>query len=214
MDAIIDWFSRLLDGSLMAGGIFLVIGIVGGVLLLISLVLDGIFDAFDFGDGPLSLTTIAAFTAIFGFTAFALVGAGLSPGLSGGLGAVAGVAGGAAAWWLSRVIRSAESSTAVTGEELVGSEASVVLPIPAGGLGEVALVRHGERVSLSATADVAIHRGARVRIAQTITATSVRVEPVPAGAAPGAPPPGDPVPSDPVPDDPAPKDPVPTDPGS
>jgi len=175
-----SWIDRLLDGSLFAGSVFLVIGIVGAVLLLVSLLLDGIFDLFDFGDGPLSLTTIAAFTAIFGFTAFALVGAGLSPGLSGGLGAVAGVAGGAAAWWLSRVIRSAESSTAVTGEELVGSEASVVLAIPAGGLGEVALVRHGERVSLSATADVAIHRGARVRIAQTITATSVRVEPVPA----------------------------------
>lgn len=182
MGNIADWFARLLDGSLIAGGIFLIIGIVGGVLLLISLVLDGIFDAFDFGDGPLSLTTIAAFTAIFGFTSFALVGAGLSTPLAGSLGAVAGVAGGAAAWWLSRVIRSAESSTAVTGEELVGSVAGVVLAVPAGGLGEVALVRHGERVSLSATADTAIPRGAQVRIVQTITATSVRVEPVSAPA--------------------------------
>ena len=184
MDAVMDWLGRLLDGSLLAGGVFLIIGIVGGVLLLISILLDGIFDAFDFGDGPLSLTTIAAFTAIFGFTAFALVGAGLPAALAGGLGAVAGVIGGAAAWWLSRAIRSAESSTAVTGEELVGSSASVVLAIPAGGLGEVALVRHGERVSLSATAESAIPRGALVRITQTITATSVRVEAAPAPAAP------------------------------
>lgn len=178
MEAIGDWLARLLDGSLLAGGIFLIIGVVGGVLLLLSFILDGIFDAFDFGDGPLSLTTIAAFTAIFGFTAFALVGAGLPSPVAGGLGAVAGVLGGAAAWWLSRMIRSAESSTAVTGDELVGAHASVVLAIPAGGLGEVALVRHGERVSLSATSDIAIHRGAQVRIAQTITPTSVRVEPV------------------------------------
>lgn len=176
MEAIGNWLSRLLDGSLMAGGIFLIIGIVGGVLLLLSFILDGIFEAFDFGDGPLSLTTIAAFTAIFGFTSFALVGAGLSAPLAGSLGAVAGVLGGAAAWWLSRMIRSAESSTAVSGDELVGALASVVLAIPAGGLGEVALVRHGERVSLSATADSAIARGAQVRILQTITATSVRVE--------------------------------------
>ncbi|WP_042544941.1 hypothetical protein [Leucobacter komagatae] len=171
-----NWLDRLLDGSLLAGGIFLVIGVVGGVLLLLSLVLDGIFDAFDFGDGPLSLTTIAAFTAIFGFTAFGLVGVGVATPIAGLLGAAAGVLGGAAAWWLSKVIRSAESSTAVTGDELVGSEAGVVLAIPAGGLGEVALVRHGERVSLAATADAAIARGTTVRIVQTITATSVRVE--------------------------------------
>lgn len=178
MSGIMDWLDRLLDGSLLAGGIFLIIGIVGGLLLLISVVLDGIFDAFDFGDGPLSLTTIAAFTAIFGFTAFALVGAGLSTPVAGGLGALAGLLGGAAAWWLSRLIRSAESTTAVSGNELVGSQASVVLAIPAGGLGEVALVRHGERISLSATSDVAVSRGAQVTIVQTITATSVRVEPV------------------------------------
>lgn len=178
MDGIMDWLSRLLDGSLLAGGIFLIIGIVGAVLLLISVLLDGIFEAFDFGDGPLSLTTIAAFTAIFGFSSFALVGAGLSTPVAGGLGAVAGVLGGVAAWWLSRAIRGAESSTAVSGEELVGSQASVVLAIPAGGLGEVALVRHGERVSLSATADTAIPRGSLVRIVNTITATSVRVEPL------------------------------------
>lgn len=187
MGAIGDWFSSLLDGSLIAGGIFLVIGIVGGVLLVISLLLDGIFDAFDFGDGPLSLTTIAAFTAIFGFTAFALVGAGLSTPAAGALGALAGVLGGAAAWWLSRAIRGAESSTAVTGAELVGAYANVVLAIPAGGLGEVALVRHGERVSLSASSDVEIPRGAPVRITQTITATSVRVEPFTEVAPPSAP---------------------------
>lgn len=178
MDALFSWLERLIDGSLLTGGVFLLIGIIGGVLLLISLVLDGVFDAFDFGDGPLSLTTIAAFTSIFGFTAFATVGAGLSPGLGSLFGALAGFIGGALAWWLSRLIRSAESTTALRGDELVGSEASVVLAIPAGGLGEVALSRHGERVSLAATSDTQIARGSRVVIDQTITATSVRVSPI------------------------------------
>ncbi|MBO1900478.1 hypothetical protein J4H92_00770 [Leucobacter weissii] len=173
-----SWLERLLDGSLFSGGIFLVIGIVGALLLLLSFVLDGIFDVFDFGDGPLSLTTIAAFTAIFGFAAFAAVGAGASTGTAAVIGAGAGLAGGAAAWWLSRLIRSAESTTAVTSDQLVGAEANVVLGIPAGGLGEVALTRHGERVSLAATADTALPRGARVRITQTLTATSVQVAPL------------------------------------
>ncbi len=182
--AIMNWIERLLDGSLVQGGVFLIIGIIGALLLVISVVLDGIFEVFDFGDGPLSLTTIAAFTAIFGFAAFAMVGAGATPTVAGVVGAVAGIAGGAIAWWLSRLIRSAESNTSVSSEELIGAEASVVLAIPAGGLGEVALVRHGERISLSATATAAIPRGTRVRVTQTLTATSVCVEPVEAPAPP------------------------------
>ncbi len=174
--SIAEWFERLLDGSLISGGVFLIIGIIGAILLVFSVILDGVFDAFNFGDGPLSLTTIAAFTAIFGFASFAMVGAGASTTVAGIVGAVAGVAGGAVAWWLSRLVRNAESNTSVSSEELIGVEASVVLAIPAGGLGEVALVRHGERVSLSATAATAIPRGARVRVVQTLTATSVTVE--------------------------------------
>lgn len=178
MDGIASWIERLFDGSLFAGGIFLVIGIVGGVLLLISLLLDGIFDAFDFGDGPLSLTTIAAFTSIFGFTAFAGVGAGMATPIASVMGAAAGLLGGAAAWWLTRLIRGSESTTALSDDDLVGSVGAVVLPIPAGGLGEIAITRHGERVSLSATADAPIERGTQIRIVQTVTSTSVRVEPV------------------------------------
>lgn len=179
---IMDWIGGLFDGSLirnLQGGAFLLIGIVGAVLLLLSVVLDGIFDLFDFGDGPLSLTTIAAFTAIFGFAAFAMVGAGATPVVAGVVGAVAGIAGGAVAWWLARVVRNAESNTSVTSEELVGAHASVVLAIPASGLGEVALTRHGERVSLAASSapGLPIARGAQVVITQTLTATSVVVAP-------------------------------------
>lgn len=177
MDGILNWIERLTDGSLFAGGIFLIIGVVGAVLLLISLLLDGIFEAFDFGDGPLSLTSIAAFTAIFGFTAFASVGAGVATPVAALLGGLAGLVGGAAAWWLSRLIRGAESTTAVSEDELVGKIASVVLAIPVTGLGEVALTRHGERVSLAASSEVPIARGSSVRIVQVITSTSVRVEP-------------------------------------
>lgn len=173
-----DWIESLLDGSLAQGGVFLIIGIIGALLLIVSVLLDGIFEVFDFGDGPLSLTTIAAFTAIFGFSAFAMVGAGATPTIAGLVGAVAGVVGGAAAWWLSRLVRSAESNTSVSSEDLLGAEASVVLAIPEGGLGEVALVRHGERVSLSAAAATAIPRGTRVRVTLTLTATSVVVEPI------------------------------------
>lgn len=176
MDGIVDWFGRLLDGSIVAGGVFLVIGIIGVVLLLVSLLLDGIFEVFDFGDGPLSLTTLSAFTAIFGFASFAGVGAGLSTGVGAVLGALAGLLGGAAAWWLTRLIRGAESNTAVSGSDLVGSEGAVVLAVPLGGLGEVAVIRHGERISLAATADEPIPRGASVRIVQIITSTSVKVE--------------------------------------
>ena len=198
MDDVVTWFERLLDGSLVAGGVFLVVGVVGAILLLVSVLLDGVFDLFDFGDGPLSLTTIAAFTALFGFTAFAAVGAGASAPVGATLGAVAGLLGGAAAWWLSRLIRRAESTTAIAGDELVGAEASVVLAIPAGGLGEIALARHGERVSLAATADAATPRGTRVRITSTLSATAVRVEPLPGPPHPSSADSGDPRPHGPA----------------
>lgn len=176
MGDIMNWIDRLLDGSLFAGGIFLVIGVVGALLLLVSLLLDGIFDALEFGDGPLSLTTIAAFTALFGFAAFAAVGAGVSTPLASLLGACAGLLGGGAAWWLTRLIRGAESNTAVSSDDLIGATGSVVLAIPATGLGEVAVVRNGERISLAAYATEPIARGTAVRIVQTVTSTSVRVE--------------------------------------
>lgn len=175
---MLDWLQRLFDGSLVAGGVFLIIGIIGAVLLVLSVILDGIFEVFDFGDGPLSLTTIAAFTAVFGFAAYASIGAGASVTVAGVTGAAAGFAGGAAAWWVSRMVRNAESTTAVTTDELLGSEASVVLAIPANGLGEITLLRHGERVSLAATATEAIQRGARVRISGVLSANSVTVEPI------------------------------------
>lgn len=173
---MMDWLNGLLDGSLVSGGVFLVLGIIGAILLLLSLLLDGLFDIFDFGDGPLSLTTIAAFTTIFGFTAFALVGSGLDTPIAGVLGAVAGLFGGLVAWWLARVMRNAESTTSVTTTELRGLEGVVVLAIPGGaGFGEVALTRHGERVSLAASAERAIPRGTRVTIIETLTPTSVLV---------------------------------------
>lgn len=174
---MLDWIIALFDGSLIVGGVFLLIGIIGAVLLLISLLLDGVFDFFDFGDGPLSLTTIAAFTTIFGFASFGFVGAGLSTQLSALFGAGAGVIGGAVAWWLARTLRDDTSNTAVSTGDLVGSVANVVLAIPGGsGVGEIALSRHGERLSLTASAKEPIDRGERVRIVTTLTPTSVVVE--------------------------------------
>lgn len=176
---MLDWINALLDGSLLAGGIFLIIGVLGALLLLISVLLDGVFDFFDFGDGPLSLTTISAFTTIFGFASFAFVGAGLSAQVSGMLGAGAGILGGAVAWWLSRIMRAAETNTSVSVDQLTGHEAVVVLEVPAGkGFGEIALTRHGERVSLAAASSTRIARGSRVRITETLSPTSVIVEPV------------------------------------
>lgn len=175
---MLEWITALLDGSLITGGIFLLIGVIGAVLLLISLLLDGVFDFFDFGDGPLSLTTIAAFTTIFGFASFGFIGAGLSAQLSATFGAGAGAIGGAVAWWLARSLRDETSNTAVSTSTLVGATAAVVLAIPGGsGVGEISLTRHGERISLTASAKTPIARGDRVTIIETLTPTSVLVEP-------------------------------------
>lgn len=175
---MIDWFSGLLDTA-FAGSTFLIVGVLGAVLLLISLLLDGIFDFFDFGDGPLSLTTIAAFTTLFGFTAFGLVSAGVATPWAAFWGAGAGLGGGVLAWWVARFMRKSESSTAVSGSDLIGKEAMVVLAIPANnGFGEIALTMHGERVSMTASAGQAVARGEKVVIVENLSATAVLVQKV------------------------------------
>ncbi len=174
-----DWISSVFDGSFLSGGVFLIIGIIGALLLLISLLLGGIFDAFDFGDGPLSLTTIAAFAAIFGFASYASVGSGIPSPAAALIGLGSGLAGGAFAWWLSRFFTRAESNSSTSTSTLVGQEAHVILPLPGGsGLGEISFVRHGERVSLSARCEAPVLAGARVRIVAIVTDTSVLVEPI------------------------------------
>ena len=174
MDGLLEWFD-----TTTTGGTFLVIGIVGVTLLLLSFVLEGIFEAFDFGDGPLSLTTIAAFGAVFGFVGYASVGAGASPALATFAGAVTGLLGGVGAWRFAKFFENSSSSASIRSDSLTGELAMVILRINGGdSLGEVALMQNGIRHTFAAMSAEPIAVGTKVSIVATISDSSVMVEAV------------------------------------
>lgn len=159
---------------------FLVIGVVGLLVLLVSLVLgdvlDGIFDALT-GD-VFSAAVLGGFVAAFGFGAAAVQGAG-APAL---LAALAGVGiGGVAAWftiWLTRLVKDGGSDATLTPDDALGRSGRVLSEIPAAGFGTVRLAIGGHTVQLNARADQAIAPGTEVHVTEVISPTAVRVAPV------------------------------------
>jgi membrane protein implicated in regulation of membrane protease activity len=185
MDWIVNGIGNWLKDSALGalfGGLepamltFLALGTVGAVVLLISLLLDGIFEALDFGDGPLSLTTLAAFISVFGFSALTASALGLSPGGSTLVGALTGLIGAGSSFLMTRSMKRMEAN----GHEessFVGLSGIVTIPIPPGGLGEVAISKAGERLIVSARSESPIAAGQRVIVQDVISSNSVAVIP-------------------------------------
>ena len=73
--AVMDWIGRQLDCSLVEGSVFLIIGLITALLLHPTHTLPRHPAPPPPPPPPPRPHTIAAFTAIFGFTSFAMVGA-------------------------------------------------------------------------------------------------------------------------------------------
>ncbi len=172
--------------------VFIVVGVVGLLLLILSLVLDdfldGVLEGIDFTGGYLSTSAIAAFMAAFG-----LVGAlwmGQSDGLVGALwmgqsdslgqsvlaGAAAGLAMGGVAGWVTRVMVHSPTDRTPSPTDAVGASGVVVTAIPEGGFGEVNIRLAGAPLKLNARASRPLAVGTEVVVVASLSATSVRVE--------------------------------------
>jgi membrane protein implicated in regulation of membrane protease activity len=159
----------------------LLIGAVGVGLLLLSLLFgdffDGMFDGLDLeGGGLLSTEVIGAFLGAFGFGGALLQstqGVDLPVALAGGL--VAGVAGAGIALFVVRTFVHMRTDATPRSADLGGKIGRVVTRIPAGGLGEITVSHHGQRVKLSARSEEPIASGADVVIIDVLSPTSVLV---------------------------------------
>lgn len=163
---------------------FLGLGIVGVVLLTLSLVLDGVleglFDGVDvldgLFDGWLSLPVIAGFVSMLGFSgAIAMGTTGLGVVGATVIGVPAGAGTGWLAYRLSRALMSDRSGAAPRDDDLIGISGSVVTAIPADGYGEVLVRLAGQPVKLSAKSPVAVARGAEVWVEAALSQTAVAV---------------------------------------
>lgn len=166
--------------------IFLGIGAVGIVLLLISLVIgdhvEGVLSAIDAGDW-LTGAGLAAFLGALGFVGAIVLDAIGSVPLSVAVGAASGTAVGAATGWLTLKLRHASSGAAPRSQQLLGRTGVVINAIPEGGYGEIRVQGTGQLTKLNAKADQPIASGTEVWIVETLTATSVRVQPTRGDAA-------------------------------
>lgn len=165
--------------------VFLGLGIAGIVLLVASLVLDGILEGVFDGalhglfDGWLSLPVVAGFVSMLGFAGAIVLGStGLGPGAATAVGACAGAGAGWATYRMSRALAGDDSGAAPRHGDLVGSTGTVVTAIPSGGYGEVMLRLAGQPVKYAATADGPVGRGAEVWVTAAPSSTSVAVRAV------------------------------------
>ncbi len=168
----------LIGGSELTA--FLVIGAVGIVLLLFSLVvgehLHGIFDALGGGDW-FTGSSLAAFLGAMGFggaivdqltgsTVLSVVG-GLALGLA--FGALT-------AYGMLRLRRS-DTGGVVTTQELLNAPGVVLSDIPALGFGEIRVTRQGQMMKLNAKSAIPLATGTQVTVIDVLSATAVVVEP-------------------------------------
>lgn len=159
---------------------FLLIGLAGLVLLGVSLVLgdlfDGLLDALA-GD-VFSSAVLGGFTSAFGFGAAIAASTGAPLVVSLPVGAVAGVALGWFAAWLTRLVRDGGSDGTPEADDVLGREGTVVSEIPAEGFGTVRVQVGGHVVRLNARADQGVGPGTLVHVTGVLSPTAVTVAPV------------------------------------
>lgn len=159
---------------------FLVIGVLGLVLLAVSLVLgdllDGVADLLP-GD-VFSTAVIGAFVAATGFGGAAADSVGLPALASVPIGLAVGGLFGWLAAWLTRLIRDGGSDATPSVDHTVGRPGRVVTSIPTSGFGTVDVLLGGNPLRLNARADQPLEAGTEVFVTTVLSPTAVEVAPV------------------------------------
>lgn len=160
---------------------FVVVGVIGLVVVLLSILLgdivDGLLDLDFLGGDLFSLASIAAFLGAFGFGGVISLAILDVTWIAAVVGVVAGVlaAWGAASFtgWLKR----SETQSTFRSTSMVGSTARVITDIPAGGFGEVRVLGSGQSRKRAARSDIPIPSGTEVWISAIVSPTAVEVTP-------------------------------------
>ncbi len=156
---------------------FVVVGVIGALLLISTLIFDDFIDdlvpGLDFFSGPV----IGAFLAAFGLFGWFLDDGVDSPiiiAIAAALGG--GAVFGSGTYRLTRALMYQPTDATPTTESLVGSSAKVVTPIVAGSLGEVLVTLGGAASKFTATADDDLPAGTAVVVIAVESPTKVRVQ--------------------------------------
>ncbi len=157
--------------------VFLVLGLVGLAVLLVSLVagdvLDGHLDALE--ADWISTAVIGGFVSAFGFGGAIADGVGAPLVVSLAVGAGSGLVVGWFASWLTRLVKDGPSDGTVSIGDSVGRTARVITAIPAEGYGVVRVLVGGHPLQLNASAHLPIEAGAEVNVTGVLSPTAVSV---------------------------------------
>lgn len=165
----------------LANTIFVACIAIGGVLLLVTILLDdilgGVLDflnlGFDLG-GVTLMPLLLGFVSMFGVGGlFGTQVFGLSPGPASLVGLVFGVVGAGVVWAMFGLLRRAEAPAQFSLDELVGQRGRVSVSIPAGKAGSVLLSYAGNTHDLTATAEQDIAAGTLVTVTDMAGSTLV-----------------------------------------
>jgi membrane protein implicated in regulation of membrane protease activity len=160
--------------------VFVVCTLVGGGLLLITVVVDDILGAvlnFDIG-GVSLMPLLLSFVSMFGVGGlFATQVLDVHGGQAAMIGAGFGLVGLAIAYLMFGVLRRAEAPAPFSTRDLIGDDAFVSVGIPAGRYGSVLVKKQGQTHEFSATATTDIPQGAVTRVAG-VAGNGLIVEPI------------------------------------
>ncbi len=165
----------------VANTIFVICLAVGGILLLLTVLLDdilgGVLDFlhidFDLG-GVTLMPLLLAFVAMFGVGG--LIGTeamGLDAGPASLVGAVFGLLGAGIVFAMFSFLKRAEAQQPFSLKDMVGQHGRVTVGIPAGRNGSIFLSFGGGSHELTATADAEIPAGATVVVIDTVGGTLI-----------------------------------------
>ncbi len=147
--------------------VFVVCTLVGGGLLLVTVLVDDILGAvFDFDVGGVSLMPLLlSFVSMFGVGGlFATQVLDVHGGQAAAWGGGFGIIGLAIAYFIFSALRRAEAPEPFSTRDLVGHEAYVQVGIPAGRYGSVLVKAEGQTHEFSATAAIDIPAGTVARV--------------------------------------------------
>ncbi|TAN34768.1 hypothetical protein EPN29_01660 [bacterium] len=167
--------------------------LLGGGLLLLTLIVDDIFGGllgaihlgFDVA-GVSPTPMLLGFVAMFGVGGlFGLHSIDAGPGVATLTGVVAGALGSGVVFAAFKVLRQSESTETFSLQDMVGSTGRVSVAIPANHFGTVLISFAGATHNLTATADAEIPAGRAVRVV-SVAGGNLVVSPTPAASNEGA----------------------------
>jgi membrane protein implicated in regulation of membrane protease activity len=147
--------------------VFVVCTLVGGGLLLITVLVDDIIGSFiEFDIGGVSLMPLLlSFISMFGVGGlFATQVLDVHGGQAAVAGTGFGVVGMGVAYILFSLLRRAEAAEPFSTHDLIGDDAFVAVGIPAGRFGSVLVKKEGQTHEFSATASIDVAAGSSVRV--------------------------------------------------